>query len=189
MRVSFIINILTFFTLLIAIMLYILNYKSLDNINKIIILLLIIIVLGIHGIQHSIEEIYYDFNPLAGKWKINDDVQKCNTKESFTNHIDFENNFEIKDSKIHGVGVVSKINIPINTLLFKCIENGTIIPNGRKINHCQFDKSNTILIENCSDNDWYLKTIKDVKIGDEITCDYNTAPKHLVARAHPEWKC
>ena len=189
MRVSFIINMLTGVTLLFTIVLYILNYKNLDNVNKMVILLLIIIALGIHGIQHSIEEIYYNFNPLAGKWKINGDVQKCNTKESFTNNIDFENNFEIKDSKIHGVGVISKINIPVNTILFKCIENKKILPNGSKINHCQFDKSNTILVENCPDNDWYLKTIKDVKIGDEITSDYNTGPEYLVGRASPEWKC
>ena len=189
MRVSFLINILTGFILLVAIILYITNYKILDNSNKIIILLLIIVALGIHGIQHSIEEIYYNFNSLAGKWKINDDAQKCNTKETFIHHIDFENNFEIKDSIIHGVGVISKINIPINTILFKCIENKKILPNARKINHCQFDKSNTILVENCPDNDWYLKTIKDIKIGDEITCDYNTGPAHLIARALPEWKC
>ena len=140
--------------------------------------LLITIALGIlQGIlQHSIY-------PLAGKC--------CNTKETFTNkdfeNIDFENNFEIKDSKINGVGVISKINIPINTILFKCIENKKILPNARKINHCQFEKSNTILVEN--NRYWYLKTIKDIKIGDEITADYNTVPDNLVKRANPEWKC
>ena len=39
-----------------------------------ILLLSFSIALGIHGIQHSIEEIYYDFNPLVNKWKVRDDV-------------------------------------------------------------------------------------------------------------------
>jgi len=139
--------------------------------------LLIAIALGIHGMRQQSER------------------RCCNTKETFINNVDFEdniefeNNFEIKDSKINGVGVISKINIPINTILFKCIENKKILPNARKINHCQFDKSNTILVQNSLDNDWYLKTIKDIKIGDEITADYNTAPADLVKRASPEWKC
>ena len=30
---------------------------------------------SMHGIQHYYEEIYFDYNPLVGKWKINDDVQ------------------------------------------------------------------------------------------------------------------
>ena len=191
MRISFLINILTSVILLFVIVLYITNYKILDEVNnKIISLSLIAIALGIHSMNHSMEEMCYNFNPLAGK---------CKTKETFINNIDFknidfknidfENNFEIKDSKINGVGVISKINIPINTILFKAIENKKILPNARKLNHCQFDKSNTILVENCLDNDWYLKTIKDVKIVDEITSDYNTAPENLVKRADPEWKC
>ena len=169
MRISFLINILTSVILLFAIALYITNHKMLYTV------LLIAIALGIiQGIHYSL---YYTL------------ARKCNTRETFINNIDFENNFEIKDSKINGVGVISKINIPINTILFKCIENKKILPNARKLNHCQFDKSNTILVQNRLDNDWYLKTIKDIKIGDEITSDYNTAPSNLVKRAHPEWKC
>ena len=160
------------FALLFVVVLYITNYIMLDTV------LLIAIALGIHGMRQQSE-------------------RRCfNTKETFINNntdfkdnIDFENNFEIKDSKINGLGVISKINIPINTMLFKSIENKKILPNARKINHCQFDKSNTILVQNSLDNDWYLKTIKDVKMGDEITADYNTAPADLVKRASPEWKC
>ena len=29
----------------------------------------------------------------------------------------------------------------------------------------------------------------DIEIGDEITCDYNTTPRSLIARANPNWKC
>lgn len=54
--------------------LYKLNYNKHEfNIPSIItILLLFSIALGIHGLLHINQEIYYDFNPLAGKWKIND---------------------------------------------------------------------------------------------------------------------
>ena len=162
---------LTSVALLVAIAFYITNYKMLYTV-----LLSIAIVLVINRMQHPSER------------------GCCNTKETFINNkafenIEFENNFEIKDSKINGVGVISKINIPMNTMLFKSIENKKILPNARKINHCQFDKSNTILVQNSLDNDWYLKTIKDVKIGDEITTDYNTTPADLVKRASPEWRC
>jgi len=109
---------------------------------------------------------------------------KLSIREDF---IDFENNFEIKESKIQGVGIISKIKIPTNTVLFKCVENRVITAIGTKVNHCQIEKSNTILIEH--KNDWYLKSIKDIEIGDEITCDYNTTPRSLIARSNPNWKC
>lgn len=47
-----------------------------DSYKSIIILLLIAIGLGIHGLSHYYEEIYFDFNPLVGKWKINDEPQQ-----------------------------------------------------------------------------------------------------------------
>mgnify|MGYP000480267714 CR=1 FL=1 len=65
---------------------------------------------------------------------------------------------EIKESKIQGVGIISKIKIHKNTVLFKCVENRVITAIGTKVNHCQIEKSNTILIEH--KNDWYLKSIK-----------------------------
>ena len=111
--------------------------------------------------------------------------KKCKfTREDF---ILFESNFEIKESNIQGVGIISKIKIQKNTVLFKCVENKVILPIGTKVNHCQFEKSNTILVE--YNNDWYLKSIKDIEIGEEITCDYNTTPRNIIARANPNWKC
>ena len=121
-------------------------------------------------------------------------IKKCKKKQKLSykiyireDFIDFENNFEIKESKIQGVGIISKIKIPKNTVLFKCVENRVITAIGTKVNHCQIEKSNTILIEH--KNDWYLKSTKDIEIGDEITCDYNTTPRSLIARANPKWKC
>ena len=59
--------------IIVAIMLFN-NYKSFDIYQIAILLSLISIYLGVHSIHHYYEEIYFDFNPLVGKWKINDDV-------------------------------------------------------------------------------------------------------------------
>ena len=47
-----------------------------DSSILIITLLLFATAIGIHSISHSIEEIYYDFNPLVGKWQIHDESKK-----------------------------------------------------------------------------------------------------------------
>lgn len=78
MRISFILAGVSGTIVLIALIMTLFNIKNINTQSLIIILLLLSIGLGIHGIQHSNEEIYYDFNPLVGKWKINDDVQKSN---------------------------------------------------------------------------------------------------------------
>ena len=44
-------------------------------------LFIIGIAYGIHGIQHAYEELYFDFNPLIGKWipkdeKLENDLKK-----------------------------------------------------------------------------------------------------------------
>jgi len=39
-------------------------------------ILLISIAFGIHALLHHYEEIYYNFNPLNGKWHIYDEIQK-----------------------------------------------------------------------------------------------------------------
>ena len=52
------------------------NEFSQDSFKTIIVLLLISIGLGIHSISHYYEEIYFDFNPFAGKWKIRDSPKK-----------------------------------------------------------------------------------------------------------------
>ena len=50
--------------------------KGSINLNKtqlVGILLLLSIAISIHGLQHMAEEIYYDYNPLVGKWNVNDE--------------------------------------------------------------------------------------------------------------------
>jgi disulfide bond formation protein DsbB len=78
MRISFILAGLSGIIILISFIITMYNIKSINTTSLIIILLLLSIGIGIHGMQHSTEEIYYDFNPLVGKWKLNDDVQKEN---------------------------------------------------------------------------------------------------------------
>lgn len=73
MRPSFLAN--NFSGILILISFIILfKYNFTDVYKNMILLLSFSIALGIHGIQHSIEEIYYDFNPFKNKWKVRDDV-------------------------------------------------------------------------------------------------------------------
>ena len=57
----------------IATILYILNYKTLNESSNISILFLMSIAWSMHGLLHHYEEIYYDFNPLIGKWKVRDE--------------------------------------------------------------------------------------------------------------------
>lgn len=50
-------------------------YKNYNNMNLLTIgmlLLLMAIAFGVHAIGHYVEEIYFNFNPLIGKWAIND---------------------------------------------------------------------------------------------------------------------
>ena len=56
----------------IAAVLFMMNYRSMDNIDIIKILLLTSIAFGIHALLHHYEEIYYNFNPLVGKWTLLD---------------------------------------------------------------------------------------------------------------------
>ena len=63
-------------TATIATIIFLLNYKTISNVDIIKILLLISIAFGIHVLLHHYEEIYYNFNPLIGKWHIYDEIQK-----------------------------------------------------------------------------------------------------------------
>lgn len=73
MRPSFLANIFSGILILISFII-LFKYNFTDVYKNMILLLAFSIALGIHGIQHSIEEIYYDFNPLANKWKVRDDI-------------------------------------------------------------------------------------------------------------------
>ena len=72
MRPSFILQIISGFLILYSILLISQNYKTYvddsDKYKLIVIVFMASIAFGIHGIQHSIEEIHYNFNPLEGNW-------------------------------------------------------------------------------------------------------------------------
>lgn len=72
MRPSFLAHVISAIILSIAIILFIINYNKLNTINLIIITLLLSIAIAIHGISHMLQEIYFDYNPLIGKWIVND---------------------------------------------------------------------------------------------------------------------
>ena len=77
-RPSFIASAVSGTIILIANLIAIVNLSVLskDSFKLISVLLLIGIGFGIHGICHYYEEIYFNFNPLVGKWIPDDDPNK-----------------------------------------------------------------------------------------------------------------
>lgn len=67
MRPSFLCSIISGIIILVGIILTIINSHILSEYETIMILFAMAISLGIHGMQHAYEEMYYDFNPLEGK--------------------------------------------------------------------------------------------------------------------------
>lgn len=69
-RPSFIASGISGTIILIAFILFFiyLKNKNEDTYKLIVLLSLIGIGFGVHGISHSYEEIYFDFNPFIGKW-------------------------------------------------------------------------------------------------------------------------
>lgn len=95
------------------------------------------------------------------------------------------NDYYIARSKIHEYGVFSKIESQINTKLFKAIANNRrITPTGAKVNHCW--NPNTVLRQ--YDDGWWLVSSKNIKIGDEITTNYQYTP-NFIAKPDPKWTC
>lgn len=74
MRPSFFGHVINGFLILIAVVLFFQNYKTISPESMIEFALLFSIAFGIHSIIHFYEEIYYDFNPFGNKWKIRDDA-------------------------------------------------------------------------------------------------------------------
>lgn len=68
MRPSFLAQIMNGLLFFIAIVIYLQNYKEIDTTNTIIIITLLSVTIGIHGILHHYEELNYDWNPLENKW-------------------------------------------------------------------------------------------------------------------------
>jgi hypothetical protein len=78
MRPSFLSHIANGLLLLVAFIILCIKHQQIQNetsiTNIVGILLLLSIAVGVHGIMHHYEEIYYGFNPLVGKWKMRDDM-------------------------------------------------------------------------------------------------------------------
>lgn len=72
MRASFLSFIFCAILALIATILFLMHYKEMDNVTIIQLLFLMTIAWGIHAIHHYYEEVYYGFDLLQGKWKVND---------------------------------------------------------------------------------------------------------------------
>jgi hypothetical protein len=72
-RPSFIIGIISGTVIFIATILFLFNMFKFSRYELINLLFIIGIAYGIHGIQHAYEELYFDFNPLIGKWKPKDE--------------------------------------------------------------------------------------------------------------------
>lgn len=78
MRPSFLISIISGLVFLYAMIIFILyrNEISDQDFKYVTILILISMFLGIHSLNHANEEIYFNFNPFAGKWKPDDEPKK-----------------------------------------------------------------------------------------------------------------
>jgi hypothetical protein len=72
MRPSFLAATFGGILLTIATIMYLLNYKSLSAESHMNTLFLMSAGWTLHALLHHYEEIYYDFNPLVGKWKVRD---------------------------------------------------------------------------------------------------------------------
>jgi hypothetical protein len=73
MRPSFISSAISGTIILIALIMYIVNITKFKITKNIMILLLLGIGFGVHSICHYYEEIYFNYNPFIGKWKIDDE--------------------------------------------------------------------------------------------------------------------
>ena len=94
--------------------------------------------------------------------------KKCIQKEYFS----LDSEFYVRRSNIQGDGVFTRKSIPSNTKLFQVTDQSTkILPIARKVNHCPFNKSNTILKK--YGTVYFLYSIKDINADEELTCDYN----------------
>lgn len=72
MRSSFVSFIACLLLTLFATVLFIVYYKEMDMATIIQLLFLMAIAWGIHTIHHYYEEVYYGYDLLQNKWKVND---------------------------------------------------------------------------------------------------------------------
>lgn len=68
MRPSFFGHCITGILLIVTLVIYIINYKSLTVKEHLQFWLLWGILMGVHAILHHFEEVFHGWNPLAGRW-------------------------------------------------------------------------------------------------------------------------
>lgn len=68
MRPSFIASMFNGLLMLVVLIYTVIYWKELSNYERIVIMSLIALQIGLHGLLHHIEEISYDWNPLEGRW-------------------------------------------------------------------------------------------------------------------------
>lgn len=94
-------------------------------------------------------------------------------------------NFTVKKSNIHGVGVYTTKYYKKNSFLFEAIESDKEITElGKYINHC--DKPNTVLLK--YNNGWSLFAIQDIDEDTEILTNYKQAP-YFIQPPNKNWTC
>ena len=72
MRPSFLGLVASGFLIFIALLVVLSKYDKVDAKHAIMIILLFAIAISVHSLQHSLEEIFFHFNPLVGAWKPHD---------------------------------------------------------------------------------------------------------------------
>jgi hypothetical protein len=79
MRPSFLAHCLNGLLLTAAIVYLYWYWDTIKPKHLILFILLLSIAVGVHGISHHYEEIYYGFNPLKQQWQIRDEIicRKC----------------------------------------------------------------------------------------------------------------
>lgn len=70
MRLSFVFTCINAFFIVIGTLLYIINFKKLDANQMVQYVFLMAIAWGSQGIMQYYQEIYYNFDPLIGSWKV-----------------------------------------------------------------------------------------------------------------------
>ena len=96
--------------------------------------------------------------------------------------------FFIKKSPIHGLGVFATKNYTINEKVFDSMMDENNIPDGDfeiPINYVNHSENGNILMKRRMDGKWEARSIKNIKIGDEIVSDYNKSPPFVEkAKSH-----
>lgn len=68
MRPSFIASGVNGSLMMVVIICLVIYWKKFSNYERLILMSLVAVMIGIHAMLHHVEEIYYGFNPLEGRW-------------------------------------------------------------------------------------------------------------------------